>query len=211
MKRHSSNYTPFPSALLLNNIPQTVVACYSEDEKQSLFSDVTISHMSDTVSTTTTSSPIPTMIEAGFVRTLFSAGSDDEVHSFINALKDTQRMEPRTSTDAFCVGCGKYGHDIYHQGCDFCAQLGLALKFLEKNLKQMKQIIRDYMSFQRKGKKHKYKNSSSPTVTQTPYRKRNIKATVRAIQSALTNIVDGTSSSDEEDQFVDAASNNQVE
>ena len=37
MKRHSAAYIPFPSDLLLNNIPQTVMACYSENEKQSLF------------------------------------------------------------------------------------------------------------------------------------------------------------------------------
>ena len=187
-----------------------MMACYSEDEKQSLFLDVTVSHMSDTVSSTTTSSPDPAMIEVGFVQTLFSAGSDEEVQSFINALKDTQRLEPRASTDKFCVGCGKYGHDIYHQGCDFCAQLSIALKFLEKNPKQIKQVIRDYMSHQRKRKDHR-NNPTLPTQKRSPYQKRTVRATVKAIQSALTDIVDGDSNSDDEDEFVDATSDTNVE
>ena len=150
------------------------------------------------------------MIEAGFVRTLFSAGSDEEVQSFINAVKETQRLEPLTSTDTYCVGCGKYGHDIYHQGCDFCAQLGLALKFLEKNPKQMKQVIRDYMVFQRKRKEHR-DNPLSTSGKHTPYHKHNMKATVEAILSASAGIMDEESNSEEEDQFVDATSGNLVE
>ena len=241
MKRNSTSYIHFPSDLLLTNIPETVMACYTDDEKKSLFSDASI------VSQLSSSSN--SSIEVGFVKTLFANGDHDVVQDFINAMKDTQRMPARLTSDEFCQGCGKYGHDIFHQGCDFCAQLSLALKFLETHPKDSKKVIRDYMTFQRERQKNRQQNASithrdtgnsysntrrhdrnndntgtsysttkrhdrnKDTRNRVPYKKKSFRATVKAIQSALSDYTEDPSDPEDEDEFLDAetASTDEVE
>ena len=200
MKRHSPNYIPFPTDLMLHNIPQTVMACYTDDEKDTLFVSPTVSKVSDTVSTASSIS-----MEQGFVRTVFSAGTTDDIQAFIKVMKGTaNRVPARESIDEYCQGCGKYGHDVFHQGCDFCAQLSIALKFLDKNPNEAKKLIREYMSHQRKRKDARKTNKQKNQSRKSPSKKTAIKATLKALQSAL-NQLSNDDSSQESKSFVDAS------
>ena len=201
MKRHSTAYIPFPSELLLHNIPHTVMACYNDDEKSTLFLEASISKMSDTTESTSTS------MEQGYVRTKFSSGTGEEIQSFINVMKTSPCMPARQSIDKFCKVCGQFGHDVYHQGCDFCAQLSMALKFLEKNPDDMQKIIRTYMDHQRQRQASKMKKNAdkSPIRQKQRYKKNNFRASVKAIQSALDNLADSSDSdADDIQSYVDA-------
>ena len=208
MKRHTQSYIPFPMDLYLHNIPQTVMACYTDDEKESLFSSSTISKMSDTASTSSSSS-----MEQGYVRTLFSTGDHEDIQCFINVMKSSNRMPARESLDQYCQGCGKYGHDIFHQGCDFCAQLSIALKFLDKHPDEVKKIIKKYMSFQRQRKIHRKekeaKSGNDKRSKKKPeYNRRNFKATVRALQTALNEFSSShNEDSDDSASYADAKEN----
>ena len=207
MKRQMVTWVPFPVELMLHNLPQTVMSCYDDNEKDSLFSDATISKMSSASSTTTDTSSSESKIEEGFVRTVFATGDDQDIQAFINVMKRSNRLPARESINAFCKGCGKFGHDIYHQGCDFCAQLSIALKFLEKHPEDVKKVICDYMAHQKKRAANKPSNGDRKDRTPRFNRQRNMKATVKsistAIESALQNLVD-TSDSENEDVFEDA-------
>ena len=196
MQSQSANHIPFPTDLLLHNLPQTVMSCYSDEEKTTLFSESSISHLSDSTSSSGTS------IEHGYVRTLFSAGNHDDIQAFVNVMKTRSNMPARTSVDKFCQGCGKYGHDVYHQGCDFCAQLSIALKFLEKHPDDVKDIIKTYMNFQRQRKKNSQKMKQP---NKSPFKKKSVRATVNAIQTALGELVDHDSSESDQnnDEFED--------
>ena len=210
MKRQSTVWIPFPVELMLHNIPQTVMSCYDDDEKDSLFSDATISKMSSNGSTEDTSDS-DTKMEEGFVRTVFATGNDKDVQAFINVMKQSNRLPARESTNTFCKGCGKFGHDIFHQGYDFCAQLSIALKFLEKHPEEVRRIIRDYMAHQKK--RQTMRNGQGDRKQRTPRfnGRRSVKATVKtistAIESALNELVDSDNSVEDEennDVFQDA-------
>ena len=49
IKHHTPNYNPFPSDLLLHNLPQIVMSCYSNHEKHSLFSEQSVNEISDSL------------------------------------------------------------------------------------------------------------------------------------------------------------------
>ena len=208
MKRHSSNWVPFPVELMLHNLPQTVMSCYDDDEKDSLFSDATISKMSSATSDTDTSNS-SNVIEEGFVRTVFDTGENEDVQAFINVMKRSDRLPKRESIDALCKGCGRYGHDIFHQGCDFCAQLSIALKFLEKNPQEIRRVIKEYMNHQKQRQTKRNEPDEKQRNNQKFYRKKSMKATVKtlsnAIQSALNEIVDNEHSDGKDDDVFEDA------
>lgn len=148
MKQAFLTYIPFPADLFLHNIPQTVMVCYSDNEKDSLLLDTKISKM--TTSTSSSGSTNATMIEQGFVRMIFATGDNDDVQAFINVMRKTPNNLRRNVTDQICKGCRKFGHDIFTQGCNFCAQLSIPLRFLEKYPVEMMRVIKEYMTFQKK-------------------------------------------------------------
>ena len=122
-------------------------------------------------------------MEEGFVRTVFSTGDNEDVQAFINVMKQEHRIPPRESIDRFCKGCGKFGHDIYHQGCDFCAQLSIALKFLEQHPDDVKRVIKDYITHQKKRQANKLNTAVKTPYRKgsSPYKKAQLKATVRSL------------------------------
>ena len=205
MKKHSTAYIPFPSDLLLHNLPQTVMSCYSDAEKDSLFSNSSISKLHDTTSITSSDE---SSMEEGFVRTVFSSGDAQDIQAFINVMKRSPRLPARDSVDKLCKGCGKFGHDIYHQGCDFCAQLAIALKFLEKHPNEIKEIISKYMSYQRERQQLKRDKTVNFKKMKSPMQRNKFKATVKsisaAVESALQEFVTDDTSSQGDDEFEDA-------
>ena len=62
------------------------MACYSDDEKDTLFSDTVVSRITDS----TTSSEAN--MEHGFVRTVFANGDDDDIQD-----PEEEYVEPRPS------------------------------------------------------------------------------------------------------------------
>lgn len=46
--------------------------------------------------------------------------------------------------DQLCKGCGGYNHDVYSIGCDFCARLIVANKFLNDNPNMENTIVRKF-------------------------------------------------------------------
>ena len=210
MKKHNTSYIPFPSELLLHNLPQTVMSCYSDTEKDSLFSTSSISKLHDTVSTTSSEE---SSIEEGFVRTVFASGDTQDIQAFINVMKRSPRLPPRDSVDKLCKGCGKFGHDIYHQGCDFCAQLAIALKFLEKHPNEIKEVISKYMTYQRERQQSKRDKTVTFKKKRSPLPRSKFKATVKsisaAVESALEEFVSEDDSSNDYEVFEDAQDTNE--
>ena len=133
-----------------------------------------MSKMSDTASISSLS------MEHGYVKTIFAKGDSNDIQAFINVMRKSDRMPSQESMDKFCQGCGKYGHDVFHQGCDFCAQLSLALKCLDQNPNEVKRIIKEYMKFQcrRQSNSKEAKNKDRRQPSFSPNKCKNIKATV---------------------------------
>ena len=208
MKRHTTAWVPFPVDLMLHNLPQTVMACYDDDEKDSLFSEASISKMTDSTSGTERSNLSDNAIEEGYVRTIFASGDENDIQAFINVMKQSQRLPARSSVDKFCKGCGKFGHDVFHQGCDFCAQLSIALKFLEKHPDEVKQIIKTYMRHQKKRQSNRSNNERNYSGRNKSYnKKKTVKATVKSISSAIQSALNSLASdSDSDDEIFEDAS-----
>ena len=64
------------------------------------------------------------------------------------------RLERRKQFDAFCKGCGRYGHDVNKNGqCDIVAQVSNSIKWL-KNAKpsDLQNVVKTHKDFQYKRK-----------------------------------------------------------
>jgi hypothetical protein len=100
--------TILPEGLKLHNLPGTIMSYYTDEEKKALFP---------------TSKPTSSIIH--------SLQTDALEPAIINSFRSKNNLS-RTSVDMLCPGCGKYGHSVFHNGCDFCASFLLASDFFKK-------------------------------------------------------------------------------
>lgn len=180
--------TTFPEGLKLQNLPATIMSYYSEDDKKSLFPT------EDSTS--------------GIIHHMRS--TDQVSEAIINSINGRGNFA-RTSTDTICPGCGKYGHNIFHQGCDFCANLLLANDFFKKYPKASTKVLQQYNDHQKKRKEHRNKsdNSSKPTTPRKynnkQYNLRSSKGKVRMLTDVISDVLQNSDDDSESEQsFVDA-------
>ena len=185
----------FPEGLKLHNLPGTIMSYYTEDEKKIFF---------------------PTDAESSVtVNKLFD---DQELQDAIIHSMSFKRPT-RQHIDAMCPGCGRYGHDIFQNGCDYCAQFVLSGQFFKKYPNMANKIVKRFKDFQlerqksrpsqprsqRQTAKHRSAPSSSPS--RKPYNLRSRKANIKTLQDALSNVMnDQDSSASSSEKFEDAVS-----
>jgi hypothetical protein len=182
----------FPEGLTLRNLPGTIMSYYSDDEKRQLFPNPT-----------TTTSVINKLYEHN--------ESTDE--AIVRSMRDNTSFA-RKSIDKLCGGCGKYGHDVFKTGCDFCAQHLIASEFFKKYPKASNKILEQYREHQldrQKQRRQKDNNNNKSYTQQKPrynLRSKNKKATVRMLQDVITDMLEDSSASDtsdtKSDHFEDA-------
>jgi hypothetical protein len=73
-----------------------------------------------------------------------------------------KKLPARESVDKTCKGCRQFGHDVYHQGCDFCAKFLLVTKYLQQNPNSKKSILYKYKKHQNLRKEAKANNDDAP-------------------------------------------------
>jgi hypothetical protein len=130
---------PFPESLQLRNLPATIMSYYTEDDKKALFpaSDIT----------------------ATVRRAIFQ--DYDNFDATVHSMK-RNTMPARESVDKTCKGCGQFGHDVYHQGCDFCAKFLMATEYLEQNPNAKKSILYKYKKHQNLRKEARASKEDKP-------------------------------------------------
>ena len=171
----------FPTELMLQNLPKTVMSYYTDEEKLQLFPTQSADRVSTLVSTPKRS----------------NTTTDQLCASIIKSIKDNKNLS-RKAIDAFCQGCGKYGHDAFQTGCDFCAQLLIARNFMETNPNSAKQILKKYKTHQHhRQPKHSKEKSTEQSTTKPPRRQsyRQRRARIKQATDVLATIFD---ESDEE-------------
>jgi hypothetical protein len=194
----------FPEGLTLRNLPGTIMSYYSDDEKRQLF-------------------PTPSS-NTSVINVLQSQEPTDE--AIVRSIRDNTSFA-RKSIDKLCGGCGKYGHDIFKSGCDFCAQHLIASEFFTKYPKASTKILEKYRDHQLQRQKQRRSNNSNRSrndssnnsshnnsngsTQQKPrynFRNKNKKATVRMLQDVITGMLDDssddTASDNNSDHFEDA-------
>lgn len=181
----------FPEGLTLRNLPGTIMSYYSDDEKRQLF-------------------PNPTSTSS-VINTIHAEDTTDD--AIVRSLRGNTSFA-RKSIDKLCGGCGKYGHDIFKTGCDFCAQHLIASEFFKKYPKASNKILEQYREHQlgrQKQRRQKDNGDSKSYSQQKPrynLRSKNKKATVRMLQDVITGMLDESSDDDisdtKSDQFEDA-------
>jgi hypothetical protein len=185
----------FPEGLILRNLPGTIMSYYSDDEKRQLFP----SNASNT----------------SLINKLYSAEITDE--AIVRSMRDNTSFA-RKSIDKLCGGCGKYGHDVFKTGCDFCAQHLIASEFFKKYPKASNKILEQFREHQLERQKQRRKKDNSGTQKysqQKPrynLRNKNKKATVRMLQDVITGMLNESSDEDTSDnkseEFEDAKESN---
>ena len=182
--------TAFPHELLLTNLPGTVMSYYTDEEKSSFFPSKNKAQMN--VATTPPRSNTTT---------------HQLCESIINRIQSDQSMA-RESVDVLCKGCGKFGHDVYQSGCDFCAQLLIARNFLQENPKSAGKILRKYRQHQRIRQDHRKSRQSNNSDKKKRVRFSNKnRAKVKQVTDLLDTIFDTSDEEHrEEDEFEDAES-----
>jgi hypothetical protein len=186
----------FPEGLKLKNLPGTVMSYYTEGDKKTLFP-------------TSTS-------DSGIVDSISS--TDAIGMAIINSFKDSKSIAHKL-VDKMCPGCWKYGHCVFHQGCDFYANFLLASDYFKKYPKASTKILEKYKDHQEKKKNTRNQNPSNEKKIRNnrkhPYNTRLTKAKVQMLTDMLTDVleVDDESSStsesftgDANEEEVDAAS-----
>ncbi len=129
---------PFPESLQLRNLPATIMAYYTEDDKKALFP------VTDTVATVR--------------KAIFE---DYNMDAVVNSMR-RNNMQARESVDKTCKGCGQFGHDVYHQGCDFCAKFLMATEYLQNNPGSKKSILFKYKKHQNLRKEARANRDDKP-------------------------------------------------
>jgi hypothetical protein len=112
-------------------------------------------------------------------------------------------MPVRESVDKTCKGCGQFGHDVYHQGCDFCAKFLIATEYLEQNPNAKKSILYKYKKHQNLRKDAratdgKQRKSEQPAKRNHKYNTRS-RAKVNMLTDLLTTALNFDSDEDETD------------
>ena len=102
---------------------------YKDDDKRELFPDST--------------QPTTAVLNA------MTAATSDPMSVIINSLNDRGTVT-RQAIDKICPGCGKYGHSVFHNGCDFCAQYLMASEFFKKYPNASTKILEKHKDHQRR-------------------------------------------------------------
>jgi hypothetical protein len=181
----------FPEGLKLKNIPGTVMSYYTDEDKKALFPKQGYT--------------------SGAVHQLSS--TDEVGMAIVNSFRDNKALA-RESIDKMCPGCGKYGHSVFHQGCDFCANFLLASEFFKKYPKASTKVLEKYKDHQEKRKQARKSNSTDNRANakpnkRKPYNTRSTKARVQMLSDMLTEVleVDDESSSSASESYTDAKEN----
>ena len=185
------NRNDFPESLLVSNLPSTVMSYYSDAEKQQLFP--------------------PTTVVNKIVDSTSSSSTSDICDAIINSIKNDKSLT-RKMIDELCEGCGKFGHDVFQNGCDFCAQLLIARNFLESNPKSAASILRNYKTHQNQRQKNRNDKNSGGRKEQRNSEKKpryNFRSRQKAKIKQLTNdminaLKDDDDNASEENSFHDA-------
>ena len=177
--------TPFPGRLLLRNLPATIMSYYTASDKQQLF---------------------PTDTSTAMTHQLRDMAIVD-TNAVVNSFR--QNNIQREPVDKYCQGCGQFGHNVYHNGCDFCAKLLLANDFLKKHPNAADKIKSDYRNHQRlrkderRNKNNTTSNSSGASKKGHTYNTRS-KAKVRVLVDALSEVLSDSEKSTTDEEFEDA-------
>jgi hypothetical protein len=176
---------PFPESLQLRNLPATIMSYYTEDDKKALF---------------------PALDLTATVRRAIFQDYDD-IDAIVNSMK-RNNMPARESVDKTCKGCGQFGHDVYHQGCDFCAKFLLATEYLEQNPNAKKGILYKYKKHQSLRKEARAGKDDKPKKTEfNPKRNHRYNTRSRAKVNMLTDLLAtalNLESDDDETDYEDA-------
>jgi hypothetical protein len=178
----------FPEGLKLNNLPGTVMSYYTEDDRKALF---------------------PANGSQSIVNVMRSTDLVEE--AIVHSLRGKTKFA-RESIDKICPGCGKYGHSVFHNGCDFCANFLLASDFFKKYPKTSTKVLDTYKDHQLKRQQHFQQDKTSEknkgTTKRRPYNTRSGKAKVKMLTDMLTEVLEiDDESSTSTDKFEDAVDN----
>lgn len=132
---------PFPSNLLLEQLPYTIMNVYPSHERTTLFGTSNPSE-DDTFPT------INRLNRSPYKSSSTSSSNPNYKSARSTSLPPIQR--PRVNR--FCPACGNYGHDVKN-GCDFTAQLIRSLDYLRKNPHAKKTILQHQFTHQGNRKK----------------------------------------------------------
>jgi hypothetical protein len=134
--------------------------------------------------------------------------------ALVNSLRGKNAFA-RESVDKMCPGCGKYGHSVFQNGCDYCANYLLASEFFEKYPKVSTKVLDKYKEHQLKRQKAIKDKKGLPDKSydkskRKPYNTRSGKAKVKMLTDMLSEVLDihedeSTSSDDFQDAVDDAA------
>jgi hypothetical protein len=172
----------FPEGLTLRNLPGTIMSYYSDDEKRQLF-------------------PTPASTTSIINKLTSEETTDDAI---VRSIRDNTSFA-RKSIDKLCGGCGKYGHDVFKTGCDFCAQHLIASEFFRKYPKASNKILEQFREHQLERQKQRRKKDNAGQQSygqQKPrynLRSKNKKATVQMLQDVITGMLNESSDDDTSD------------
>jgi hypothetical protein len=179
----------FPEGLKLSNLPSTVMSYYTEDDKKTLF---------------------PTTGAGNTINTMHSTDSWGE--AIVNSLRGKNKFA-REPIDKMCPGCGKYGHSVFHNGCDFCANYLLASEFFKKYPKVSTKVLDQYKDHQLKRQKQfkeRTADKGDASSKRRVYNTRSSKAKVKMLADVLNDVLvmddDSSSASDNFEDAVDTQS-----
>ena len=108
--------TQFPPALMLEQLPYTVMNFYKQDERVELFGNDSTTTDSDDNSITPTVNKF----------THYNSKLPSKHHNSLVTQQLTRARLPK-----FCPSCGVYGHDVFTNGCDFTASWIKVQRFLK--------------------------------------------------------------------------------
>ena len=191
------NTTTFPVELKLSNLPHTIMAYYSEDEQSQLYPQTTPTI--NTVSTPTRSNTTTDQVCQDIIRKLHS-----------------NKSLSREFIDEVCKGCGKYGHEVYQSGCDFCAQYLIAKNYLEEHPTAATPILKKYRKHQqlrRDNRQSKLSTKSEDKKSNVRFKKyntrnatRSTKAKVKQLTDLIESIYESEQSDSDDSHYKDANS-----
>ncbi len=200
---------PFPPSLCLEPLPYTVLGYYSEEEQKSLFGD-------DADATTITS--VPTTNALAVVNRFndskppprqpanpYNRDNSTSSQKFSRQPATQQSYKYRPRLDETCEACGKYGHQVSKNGCDFCAQLILADKYIKNNPNMANDIVEKYQRLQRQRRNNLPRRGNLSARFQANAKKHNlnINGKVRTLMDVLGETMESEFHFSDEDQVSD--------
>jgi hypothetical protein len=192
--QHTLGVAEFPEELKLKNLPATIMSYFTKEDKRSLFP----THAQDAV-------------------IINKLQSDDALGTAIVNIFRSKNTGAREIVDKFCPGCGKYGHEVFHNGCNFCDQFLLASDFLQRHPNSKTKILEKNKGHQQKRKdgrlnaskgSNQYKNDrkqKSFRSQKQPYNLRSNRGRIQMLQDVIEGLDEGdTEDASSVEEYVDA-------